>query len=63
MSLFSLTRAKKMADNINATERNTLAVLYNINSSKVISPQHQNYIYRHIYIYVCPYVKPYGGCK
>ena len=41
----SLTRAKKMATNINATEHNTLPVLYNINSSKVIISQHQHYIY------------------
>ena len=33
-----------MAANINATECNTLPVLYNIHSSTVILPQHQEYM-------------------
>ena len=41
-----------MTANINVTERNTLPVLYNINSSTVISPQHQDYLYIAIYIYI-----------
>ena len=39
---------QKKADNINVTERNTLPVLYNITSSTVILPYHQQYIYRDI---------------
>ena len=41
--LFTRER-RKMATNINATERNTLPVLYNITSCTVISRQHQHYI-------------------
>ena len=42
---------KKTATNINVTKRNTLTVLYNINSGTVISLQHQHYIcYIHKYI-------------
>ena len=37
-----------MAANINASERNTLRVLYNINVSTVILPPHQHYIYLYI---------------
>ena len=36
LSLFSITRAKKMAANINVTERHTVPVLCNITSSTVI---------------------------
>ena len=53
----------KMTTNINATKRNALPVLYNINSSTVISPQHQHYIY--IWLYIYNYIrnmKPYE-CK
>ena len=39
-----LTSHIKMATNINVTERNTLPVLYNINSSTVTLLQHQHYI-------------------
>ena len=51
---------RKMATNINATERNTLSVLCNINSSTVISLQHQHYMYIIIYI---RNMKPYDGRK
>ena len=40
-----------MAANINVIERNNLPVLYNINSSTVISQQHHHYP---IYIFVEP---------
>ena len=43
--VFSLTSHRKMAANINVTKRNTLPLLYNINSSTGILPQHQQYIY------------------
>ena len=43
---------QKMAANINVTERNTLPVLYNINSSTVILPYHQQYIYIAIYTHI-----------
>ena len=46
--LFSLTRAKKKAANINATERNTLPVLYTIHSSTVIYYYSINIIYIYI---------------
>ena len=42
---FSSREPRKMVININATERNTLPVLYNINFCTVISWQHQHYIY------------------
>ena len=45
-----------MAANINVTELNTFPVLYNINSSTVILPYHQQYIY--IYIYIYNYIYP-----
>ena len=45
---------RKMATNINATERNTLPILCNINSSTVILLQHQHYMYIYIYIYIYP---------
>ena len=43
---FSLSRAieKWPLLYVNVTIRNTLAVLYNINSSTIILPQHQHYI-------------------
>ena len=39
---------RKLAENKNANERNTLPVVYNINSSTVTLSQHQNYN-----IYIC----------
>ena len=52
-----------MAANINVTERNTLPVLYNINSSTVILPYHQQYIYIAIYIilYIYRMAGNFGG--
>ena len=55
-----------MAANINVTERNTLPVLYNINSYTVILPYHEQYIYialsLSLSIYICYiYIVPYGG--
>ena len=50
-----------MGTNINATERNTLPVLYSIKSSTVILSQHQHYI--HIYTVYIPNTKPYNGHK
>ena len=44
-SFLPLASHKKMADNINVSERNTLPVLYNINVSTVILPPRQHYIY------------------
>ena len=41
-----------MVANVNVTERNTFPVLYNINSSTVILPYHEQYIYIAIYIYI-----------
>ena len=48
-SFLPLPSHRKMADNINVTERNTLPVLYNINSSTVILLYHQQYISLYIY--------------
>ena len=45
-----------MVANINVTERNTLPVLYNINSSTITSLQHEHYIYIRIYIYIIIYI-------
>ena len=44
---FLLKKAKKMADNTNPTERNTLPVLYNIQATTVILSQYQHYTYRY----------------
>ena len=57
-----------MAANINVTECNTLPVLYKINFSTVVSPQHQDYIIIYIYIYLSIYIyihnmKPYSEQK